>query len=248
MQGKTIAIAGGLGIFAVLGIIIYFVSRGKVKQGIEYDLGTASEQFSLSPSVAVVGPGTGSAPAPDALNVLNPDTEPARSLIARQVQTLQLSPNTMDDIRLRYGANSGLFQGVDDVTKAGIKKAFQKTYSINPDSYLSYPIWTQYESPALLPELKARRHTLAVNWDTVGTKDAKFYVDKLTVPAWRIDFVKESFNGELPRALGWASYQNFLKNSIDAIEKLEAGIKNEAIQILRRQGYKFEGYDANPIF
>ena len=252
-KGAKIAIGVGLGILAILGIVLFIQSRRKVREGVEYDLSPAAEMFSLSPTQEIGGAtGTANAPPVASANVLNPNTEPARSLIAQQMEVLYTSPNTMDDIRTRYGAGSGLFSGMDGDTVSKVKRFFAEKFSINPDSYLSYPLWTEKEDRNLLPELKQRAAPIQYNELYTTAKDAKInFLNALKINAWGVSFIDmfKSSDGTInpPNPQQWLSMQYFFRNAVAAIEKLQNGVKNEAIQILRRKGYKFEGYDLNPV-
>lgn len=244
-MNKYILLAGGVGVLSVLGILIYFLSTRKTKQGVEYDLSPAGEMFSLDPTGNAQTTTTGTANAPPvSQNVLNPNTEPAKSLIAKRSEQIYLSPNTMDDVRQRYGSGTALFMGVDTDSQTSIKREFAAKFGINGDSYMSYPLWTPTENPTLLQRLQQAKNY--PSYDRLRGQNLATYTK---VAEWNInfaDFLNKGSNGT-PSPQQWNSLVQFLKNAATTIENIQKGVTVEAIQSLRRQGYKFEGYDLNPI-
>lgn len=250
-MNKYVLLAGGVGVLSVLGILIYFLSTRKTKQGVEYDLSPAGEMFSLDPTGNAQTTTTGTANAPPvSQNVLNPNTEPAKSLIAKRSEQIYLSPNTMDDVRQRYGSGTALFMGVDTDSQTSIKREFAAKFGINGDSYMSYPLWTPTENPTLLQRLQQAKNYPSYD---VAKKDAKQsgkgWAYFTNIPEWNVNFATFLNKGAegAPSPQQWNSLVQFLKNAATIIENIQKGVTVEAIQSLRRQGYKFEGYDLNPI-
>lgn len=237
---KWLWIGGSVGVLALVGIFLYYRSRQKVQQGLDYDL--AGGIYSTMQTAGAPAPGavqnTGNFPP----YAMDSQTEPAKSLIAQRREALLLSADAMNKIRSRIGMGTNLFNGVPTFQREKIENAFVKVFNINPDSLLSYPLWTQDKSQDLIFELGDRSGEMPKTaWDVDFKWASKNQDWFYKVPAWlNIDFRAYGFNPLL--ASDFSGLKQFYKNAFLEIQRLEEAVTYEAAQALRREGLKLSDF------
>lgn len=240
-MNKAVIIGSGIGVLALIGILIYFQSQRKVQTGIDYDLSPQNDVFGFD---AVDQPPATTTASPTNTRATSIYSEPARSLIAQRTEIFMLSPVTMNRIKSTIGTGSNLFDGVPLAATEKIKQAFALKFGINPNSFLSYPLWTYKESPSLLTKLKSKNAPLTT-WQRVGVQSFGQYGTPnqyFTVSEWGIDFSNLGLGTVQQYA---PAIQRFFNNAAAEIEKLETAVKVQAIEFLRlpqNGGYKFLEY------
>lgn len=248
MAINKIAVFGGIGLLALFGIVIYYQSQRRVSAGVEYDLAPAGNVFGWSPSntnqPSTGSTSTGTSTGGTARQAVSIYVEPAKSLIAQRAEIFATSPITLSNIKTAISAGTPIFNGVSPAIADKIKVKFQQVFGINPESYISYPLWTRKENPDLLPQLKSKTAPLST-WNRVGATSYGNYgtlSQYWTVAAWGIDF--STLNAGTPAQFA-PSVQRFFNNCIVEIERIEAAVTIQAIEFLRlpaNGGYRFLEY------
>jgi hypothetical protein len=229
MKKKVLVIGGVASLGVIILIYLYYQSQRKIQAGIDYNLSPAGEIFNI----------TGDTGATDESGERIPiDTrvEPARSLIAQQMEAFYMSPNTMTEIRQRIGFNSNLFRGINSQDAEKIKQAIALKFDINKNAFLSYPNWDFYTSPFLGSQLKTKGQANLLNFRT-GSNALQNWA---TVPQWGLNFSNVGFDVTAPQ--GFSSLRQFFENAAAEIYRLDDAVRLEAVQYLRRQGWKFSDY------
>lgn len=228
-MSKWLWIAGSLGIFAVVGIALYYRSQRKIQAGIDYNLTPAGEIFNITGNTGAYDQAGKRIPVDSRI-------PPAADLVAQQTDAFLKSPNTMTEIRQRIGYNANLFNGLTDLQREKIKQAFAAKFGINKDSLLSYPTWTRDISPTLQNTLIARSLQQWGNFRQGSSALTAFG----SVPEWSINFNEIGLRLDSPG--DFAAVKKFYSNSAAEIKRLEEQVRYEAVQYLRRQGWRFSDY------
>jgi hypothetical protein len=224
---KALLIGGTLGIALIIFVWLRLAAQRKVSQGLEYDLSPAGEIFNI-------GQQQNDSSAPR--YAVDSRVSPAADLVAMYIDTFQKSENTMTEIRQRIGYNSNLFAGINTDARTKIGQAFVAKFGINPASLLSYPTWTTDKSPGLLPRLKSKALIQWGQFRPGSSQLTEFY----TVPEWGINFANIGLDPAEPET--FYSIKKFYANAAAEIERLQDQTRYEAVQYLRRQGWRFTDY------
>lgn len=241
-MNRAVLVLGSLGGLTLVGIIIYYLSRRNVAKGVNYDLSPQGDVFGWT-GQSDTPPTGGTEQSPTAKQAVSIYSEPARSLIAQRKEIFMQSPITMNRIRTAIGTGTDLFNNVGYTAKENIKKAFGDRFNINPESYLSYPLWTYKESPTLLHTLESK-NTPSTYWSRTGTTNYNTILKNyFTITEWGIDF---STLGWQTRADIWSKDVDiFFNNAAQQIKNIEYAVEIEAIEYLRKPqngGYRFLEY------
>lgn len=230
-MSKWVWIAGSVGLFVVVGIALYYRSQRRVQAGINYDLSPAGEIFNITGNT-----GAGATDSSGRRIAVDSRIPPAADLVAQQKDAFLKSENTMTEIKQRIGYNANLFQGLTSEQKNKIANAIATKFSINPESPLSFPTWTQDKSPTLYNTLKARSQQSYAGFRAGSSALTAF----TTIPEWGINF--QSTGIQADTATGFQALKNFYTNAAREILRLEDQTRYEAVQYLRRQGWRFSDY------
>lgn len=189
-----------------------------------------------------------------------------RAALSVEAEYIETTDVLNAKVRERYGIGQGLFDRIPTTAAEAIKTSFQTLVKgLDKNNYGEYPLYTKYTKPELRSELEAiiKAYPNGVYFNAKADKingglgqDPNFgflpsiNYNLFTGTSRRALFSTEEKqyfmkSNELATPDGYGQHIiQFARNWIEEIDKLQAKIEYEAINVLLRKGWRIEGYTA----